>query len=303
MKQKIRKITRYIAIFLFVTIAVIGFVSYQTYISMVHRPSYKPERKAMILQERARLYEHDHARDISFTTKDGLKISGMVLLRSHAKRNIVICHGHKSAKEMPRPFIDMFPNDNILIFDFRAHGQSEGELTTFGYNEHLDVLGAVQFLQTNSETQGLPVYGIGVSMGAASLIHAAAHGAHFQALILDSTYARLSEQMVDTFYARTSLPRFPFMTIMVWFFERAAGFSLRDFNPCDDLALVLCPIMIIHSRDDTIVPFVQAEQLVRCASGQKSVWFVDHAYHGRISKEYGQEYARRAIEFFSSIAD
>lgn len=300
MKQLIRRIILTSGLIVVGLIVVLGAVSYRVISTTVHRVVYKPERMKIIEQERAWLHDQMHARDVSFTTKDGIKIAGMLMLRPGATRNVIICHGHKSAKEMLRIFVDIFPHDNILIFDFRAHGQSEGDLTTFGWNEHLDVLAAAQFLRENPETASQPLYGIGVSMGAASLIHAAAHGVPFKALVIDSTYARLADQIYESFSFRTSLPRFPFLSIVLWLFEWEAGCGAQCLDLCDDLRWIRCPMLIIHSREDSIVSFNQAEQLAACVQGHKSVWFVAGGYHGRISKEHQQEYTRRVREFFDA---
>jgi uncharacterized protein len=281
--------------------SVIVGLSYRAVSVMVHRVTYKPARAAMILKERAWLHEQMQARDVEFTTQDGVKLIGMLFVRPGALRTIVLCHGHKSAKEMLRPLINFFPNDTILIFDFRAHGQSEGSISTLGWQESLDVLAAVKFLTTCFETKNLPIYGLGVSMGAASLLHAAAQGAPFKALVLDSTLARLSDQIYDTFSRRTSLPRFPFLYIAQWIFAWEAGCLAYKLDLCEDVKWVHCPLLIIHSRDDSIIPFTQVEQLVACVQGPKEVWFVDHAYHGRMSKEYRDAYQQRVQAFFDAV--
>lgn len=300
MKRTLRHVALWVTLSSLTISGVVVGISYKVYSDMVHRVVYKPERLEKIKQEQARLHEVDHARDVSFTTADGQIIAGTLLLRPTAQRVVLICHGHKSAKEMMRPLINMFPDDTVFIFDFRAHGQSTGDIVSFGYYEYQDVLGALKYVQNMSETKGLPVVGVGVSMGAASLIHAVSHGASFQALILDSSFACMESQVRDSFESRTRLPPFPFMYLVWWWFERQTGFDARNFNLCSDIALVRCPLFIIHSRDDSIVPFSQAELLVSCILAPKKIWFIDRAFHGRACKEHGDEYKLRVHEFLAS---
>ena len=51
-----------------------------------------------------------------------------------------------------------------VLFDFRAQGESRGNLCTFGYLEALDVRGAVRYLQERPDTAGLPIAGLGLSI-------------------------------------------------------------------------------------------------------------------------------------------
>src|SRR5690606_3183417 len=97
---------------------------------------------------------------------------------------------------------------NVLSFDFRAHGQSSGQLTTFGDLESLDVLAAVRWLRDNKPQQAEKIFGIGASMGAAALITAAAdpspEGRAIDAVVVFGTYARLdtlAAQIADQHFA------------------------------------------------------------------------------------------------------
>src|SRR5207237_8058214 len=63
---------------------------------------------------------------------------------------------------------------NCLAIDFRAHGQSAGQLTTFGATEKRDVLAAIHWLREHHADESKPIVGVGANMGAAALISAAA---------------------------------------------------------------------------------------------------------------------------------
>ena len=63
---------------------------------------------------------------------------------------------------------------NVLLFDFRGHGESDGHTVRFGAGERRDVLAAVAYLRERRPGQARQVVGLGVSMGAATLTLAAA---------------------------------------------------------------------------------------------------------------------------------
>ncbi len=62
---------------------------------------------------------------------------------------VIICHGVGSCKErqVGLAWLLVRRGFNVLLFDFRGHGQSEGNLITYGDRERLDVLAAVRWLR------------------------------------------------------------------------------------------------------------------------------------------------------------
>ena len=63
---------------------------------------------------------------------------------------------------------------NVLLFDFRGHGDSDGHTVSLGRHERLDVLAAVHYLRPQRAEQARMAMGLGISMGASALTHAAA---------------------------------------------------------------------------------------------------------------------------------
>jgi pimeloyl-ACP methyl ester carboxylesterase len=92
------------------------------------------------------------------------------------RRTVILCHGFGADKAADLRLVrDLVPNGyNVFAFDFRAHGQSAGQLTTFGNLERNDVLGAVRWVKAQHPQQTEKVFGLGESMGAAALLGAAA---------------------------------------------------------------------------------------------------------------------------------
>ena len=85
---------------------------------------------------------------IEFTSPDGIPLKGWYIpAEGTARGTIIYCHG------LNRTRIEMLPDAvfahslgyNGLLFDFRHQGMSGGAITTLGYQERLDVLGAVRY--------------------------------------------------------------------------------------------------------------------------------------------------------------
>jgi len=113
---------------------------------------------------------------IAFTSSDGIPLKGWYIpAEGPARGTIIYCHG------LNRTRIEMLPHAvfghslgyNSLLFDFRHQGASGGDITTLGYQERLDVLGAVHYA-LEQEPAVRPIVAWGVSMGASAALMAAA---------------------------------------------------------------------------------------------------------------------------------
>lgn len=273
---------------------------------MVRRFTARPQYPAHRLKEHAQNYklliDTYHAEPVSFPTADGLQLSGLLIVRPHAKRAIILSHGYRMCKERTAPFAHIFPDDTLLLFDHRAHGQSEGLLTSFGYHEKDDVLAAVDFLQHNPQTKGLPLYGVGISMGAVSLLKAAAERNVFNAIILDSPFAQLDRQARSIAVRRYKfLPEKPFRFIARAIFAYLMQFSMHDVDAIAVAHTLKTPVLLIHSQyDDTASP-EDARELFDAIASPKMLWVVDASGHARIFKDCLEQYAERVRAFFDQM--
>jgi fermentation-respiration switch protein FrsA (DUF1100 family) len=255
---------------------------------------------------------------INFRTSDGMKIAGWWIpavenRRRGARRSgdfgqstVIVCHGLASNKSnqliLSRGFV---PHGlNVLIFDFRAHGESDGQLSSFGDLERRDVLAAVKWVRENHPRQSQHVYGVGASMGAAALIAAAAdaspEGQAIEAVAVYGTYDSLQNEF-------ESVARDRFVTPLRWLLERFAmpmasaqlGTDLSAFSPAD-LAGKLWPrpILVIHGVRDQIIDFERGRALFDAASQPKQRLWIDGADHNAIIND--EDAATRVREFFRS---
>src|SRR5215212_783071 len=86
-----------------------------------------------------------------------------------ARGAVVICHGYACNREQGLPCLPAFlqAGYHALLFDFRAHGESDGRKTGIGHDEVSDLLGAVAWLNAHPDMAGLPIVAMGFSMGGA----------------------------------------------------------------------------------------------------------------------------------------
>ncbi|HEX2977691.1 MAG TPA: alpha/beta hydrolase [Candidatus Babeliales bacterium] len=265
------------------------------------RPGYPERRKEEHALFKDVLLNVFQAEPVSFYTDDAIKISGLMINRPHAKRNILVCHGYRMAKERMHRFALMFPNDNILLFDYRAHGESKGDHSSIGYYEKNDVIAALQFLNNSENTQKLPIIGIGVSMGAVTLLCAAVESNMCDAIILDAPFARLDEQVHRMLTHRYKLPHFPFSIVGRKFLERLRNFSLTEVDSVVSARQLKIPVLMIHSVNDETVPIENAHRIYQEITAPKDLWVVSGSGHARIFTDKPHEYEQRINGFLNSL--
>lgn len=254
---------------------------------------------------RSELLSRKDAQVVTFKNQDGQTLSGILIKRSDARANVILCHGYRGSKEFMYGYVDMFPQFNILLFDFRAHGQSEGRIISIGCHEYKDVIAAVDFMKgavKNPEGIKLPVVLLGVSMGGASAIKAASEKSDLcDALIIDSTFADLTKIMVKGFTIKAGLPYYPFFPLIKWMFEESADCCINEMNSMCYAKKISKPIMLIHSCNDKFISPANTLKIYESLNQAKlaKVWIGPKCRHGWLHSYYGDIYKKKVSKFLN----
>ena len=223
----------------------------------------------------------------------------------HARATLVLGHGHSDTISSLLYMVEWLQpaGYNILLLDFRAHGQSGGRYTSVGYLEHQDVNAGLRYLLG----RGLERIGMmGWSLGGAVAIVSGALYPQIAGVIADSTFARLSSPLtragMQIMHMAPPLARFA-----GWYGERLVartlGFNVVDARPESLVGRISPrPLLLIHSAEDDLIPVVNARTLYARAGEPKDLWVTargDHA--GGTFALYPDEYRRRVLAFWDGV--
>lgn len=226
------------------------------------------------------------AEEVSFTSaEDNMRISGWFFGASGSQPGpaVVLCHGIWTGRRECLPLALRFraAGYNVLCFDFRAHGRSDGRFISVGHHETNDVIGAVQYLTRRPEVDPARVGVIGFSMGAAATIQAAARCPQIAAVVADSAYATFVDAAKYSFRIVTRVPHFPIAPLAMrwakWIMHIDVATQLRPIDVIGRIAPR--PIMLTHGTLDEIVPVRHAYTLFKAAEEPKELWVVPGAHH------------------------
>ncbi len=191
----------------------------------------------------------------------------------------------------------------VLLFDFQAHGESEGRYTTVGARERDDVLAAVRYLRAR-EGRDTALLGLGFSMGASVLILAAAECDAIAGLVLDSPFATLRRAIARSFRLFFRLPPRLFTRPTIWFAERFTGARVGEIEPIRAIgSLSPRPLLIVQGTADRIVDPDDSLLLYEAASEPKALWRLEDVDHVGARAAQPDEYRRRVIALFERALD
>lgn len=243
---------------------------------------------------------------VIFPTTDNLKLTGVVVERPQAVGTVLFCHGFWRDKESMVRFIDLFPQYHLMLFDFRACGESEGDYTSIGCHEYQDVMSAMRFIKHHPVLGGAKPHLIfGASMGAAAAIKAASEEEYLaDALILDSPYACLTEEVEHVFGKMSGLPHYPFFPVMFSMFRWFWGLDEWALKPELAIRKVQTPMLLIHSSTDLFTrPNHSVRLYAEAAAHNKRarLWVGPPAKHTDLYTEYPEYYRHKINKFLRKL--
>lgn len=270
----------------------------QRFVGAGDRVIYGVTQSAIAKEIRDELLKHADARAISFPSIDGIKLSGIHFKRANAKGNVLLCHGYRGGKEFMLGLLKVFPDFNVLMFDFRAHGQSDGYYISLGCHEYKDVIAGVRYLEKNSKPD-IPTVLLGISMGGSSCLKALEHESNLcDALIIDSSFADLRKMFLRGFSLKVGLPHYPFFPLLRTMFHYCANCNVRKMSPLESLKKVKQPIFFIHSCNDAVIPPENSLNLyARAHHKEKKIWIGPRCRHGWLHTYFPHTYQKKVRKF------
>ena len=188
---------------------------------------------------------------VSFVTADELKLAAWFIPAKNAEFTVLFCHGN-GGNMMHRLDTINILNElglNCFIFDYRGYGSSEGKPSEKG--TYLDAESAWNWLRQTQKIDPDKIILFGRSLGG-SIAANLADNVNARGLIIESAF---------TSYVDIGKKFYPYMPVRLF-----AAFS---YNTIDYIDQVTCPVMIIHSRGDEVIPFEFGLQLYDAASEPK----------------------------------
>jgi len=230
--------------------------------------------------------------EIELITEDNVKLSGWY---TPPKNGVIILVAHGYGDKRAEDFHELFASHGygVVSWDFRAHGKSEGEFSSLGYYETLDVKAALDFALAQPGVEHIGAWG--GSMGAVTVIRAAAQYLEIEAVVADSPFVTLEGEL------NLRVPYRPMRPLIRFFAETQTGIGLDMVSPIDDIAQISPrPVFIIQGMADRSVPIDSAQQLYDAAGEPRKLWLEEDVPHLNMYSYYKEKYIKRVVNFFDN---
>ncbi|GIV14762.1 MAG: alpha/beta hydrolase [Armatimonadota bacterium] len=233
---------------------------------------------------------------VAFPSRDGTPLSGWWISHPRPRGVAVLCHGYVANRcEVLGVALELRRlGFSCLLFDFRAHGESGGRVTTIGAREVQDALGAVDF----AARFGLPILLFGSSMGGAVAIMTAARDQRVGAVIADSAYARLAHAANtwwEAGFGRVLGKLCRPVKYVAMLFTRT---PLSHAEPIREIGKIAPrPVLLIHGDRDHLVPVEHAYALYQAAGEPRTLWIANGSGHVQARVDQPENYYGQIAEF------
>lgn len=214
-------------------------------------------------------------------TPDGRRIAAwFVPGKSPESPVVVIGHGYGANRQNFMDAVEMIHSmgPGVMTIDFRAHGNSSGMVSSFGFHEARDIRAAHDWVKEN--TRADKIFALGYSMGAAAVLKASADFEIFDRVILDSCFCRAEN------VARASLlNHFGPLKSVFWQMGRFwawifTGVDLEHHDMRPYLKKIPhTPVLIIHGREDKLSPVSESELLHQEGGDRHELMIIENVGH------------------------
>jgi len=250
--------------------------------------------------------ENIEFRDVEITTPDGASLKAWLMRPDDANGDaVILLHGVSDNRLGTYGYGKWLVKNHysVLLPDSRAHGNSTGELATYGLRESKDIHQWIDWLEAAEHPHC--VFGLGESMGAAQLLQSLLKEHRFCAVVAESPFASFREiaydRMGQPFHVGPWLGRSffrPTVDVGFLYVRLRYGLNLELASPENAVNGIKAPILLIHGLDDRNIPPYHSDLIQRKNPSAIVVWKVPGAAHTGAHTAAPQEFERRVLEWF-----
>lgn len=261
------------------------------------------EEAELISRKKAEMLEKQNMTRVEMQADDGTPLVGHFYPAENPKRLLVAMHGWRSNWSHDFAYIASFWHENgcsVLFAEQRGQGESGGDTIGFGMSERHDAAAWAKWADENLAA-GLPIYLVGISMGASTVLLAASLDlpASVAGIIADCGFT--SAMAIWKHILRDNL-RLSYRIREKKLRELLASrIGEEDCSTADALRKTQIPVLLIHGAADSFVPVEMTyENYLACAS-PKRLLIVPGAAHGMSYVIEKEKYEQTVKDFFAAF--
>jgi alpha-beta hydrolase superfamily lysophospholipase len=215
--------------------------------------------------------------EVSFAGEgEGVVLRGWLFRTTAPRRGtVVFLHGRNQNREASLQVASTLVERgyDVLAYDSRAHGESTGTYSTFGYYEKRDLSRAIDYLGADE------VLVMGVSLGGAVALQAAAEDPRISGVIAISSFTSMQQIVRD---------QIPWVVPTAWVrgTVRNAGevahVRVEDVDTVRAARRIHVPVLLLHGAEDRFAAPAHSRQIDAALAGPHELVLVEGAHHNDV---------------------
>lgn len=202
----------------------------------------------------------------------GVRLKGWFCHAATRRGTVVFLHGIGDNRGGAAGVVGRFAalGFDVVAYDSRAHGESEGEACTYGFREKADLRRVLDALAPG------PVVAVGASLGGAVALQAAAEDTRIRTVVAAEVFSDL------TTVARERAPAIlPDVLIekALRIAETRGSFAVGQISPAAAATHIRVPVLLIHGDRDTATPPAHSQRIYANLKGPRRLVLVAGAGH------------------------
>jgi uncharacterized protein len=263
---------------------------------------------AMRLQDAQQMLVRTGAtkQDFSVQAQDGATLKGWKLHPAFANGDwVLLYHGVSDNRTGVLGHAEFLLRHgySVVMMDSREHGESGGDICTYGWQERHDSVAVTDALYASEKVRHL--YALGVSMGAAIALQSAAIEPRIEAVAAEAPFANMREVTYD--YAGLDVSPMlgrtlfrPASMMALASVQKKGGFKPSDVSPEKAVAARPFAVLLICGTSDHRIPCRHSERIYKSSVGPKELWIVRGAGHAAALGHSPAEYETRVVKLFGT---
>ena len=226
--------------------------------------------------------------EISIPTKNNRNLYGWWIKEENTSPTIILMHGWGKNVGRMMPYIKYFHGKgfNILAFDSRNHGSSENDDFSSMVKFAEDIRASIDFIEKRPCAEKNNISVIGLSIGGAASIYAAAHDSRITKVVTVGAPSNPADVMA-LHIRKKHIPQ-PLIWVVFEFFQYKIGTRFSEMAAQQNIFKTKAKVLMVHGTHDKVVPFSQGELLLKAANpGQAELWAIEGKGHSNCHYEIG----------------
>ena len=238
---------------------------------------------------------HQH---VTVTSDDGLLLHGTYIPSDKASNEwIVLVHGYDNDSTQMLSLAKTYHAHGyqVVLPDLRAHGQSEGEVITFGAKESDDLCSWMDMILQMDPKAKIVLHGI--SMGASTCLLASSKVMQtaLKGVISDCGYTSYQDVLKHLTHKIYHIPGSFFVPGVSFWIKKIGHFTYPECDCLQAISMKAVPTLFFHGANDTFIPTPMVNRLANALQSSSIVEIVENAGHAQCM--YENKYMSKCLLF------